>query len=608
MASTGEVAAKMVAALNAAEPDLDVSVGTPARKIIDAVAESIAEAYADSHLIQYQYDIDSKTGGDLDDFCALFGITRLPAQRAQGVVTFTRPNDNFAATTALVIPPGTQVVAQTNPIIYVQTTVSAVMNPAQLSVDIPVQAVTAGPQGNVAAGMLTTIATAVSGIATVINAQPLTGGSAQESDIELRQRFRQTVFRSLAGTQSMYQAIALSTPQDPALPQSRAVSQVNVLGASKRYREQIQVVSGTASSTVQRAAYIFGDNVYVGSDIDAGNMLTQGTNYSFTPSNPTDQSNASATLAALSGMADGLYDLDFEYVPQASRNDPGNTRFNKGGVNNRIDVWINGEITEVATQSVIFSNSRVFTDTVSSPYYRQNFRQSSAGTPVPPAGHFFIPLSFGPLLTIPATLSIGGTTYNYGSDYWITQREDAFGMSPFSLYGLTWQTTRVPANGSAFSITYTYNRVARDVQENINQWRLVGTDAQAHCGLRRLIKFHLAVVYDRAYDSSAVNTSIDIALADLCSSLGFAASLQVADVIQTVHNVPGVDNVRFLTSTDDPTSYAMAQMSPWATNTQISLYAANGRAIDATFGDSQYPVFHSTRIIAKAPNTFMTGA
>lgn len=608
MPSVGEVVAKMVAALRAAEPDLDTSVGTPVRKILDAVGESLAEAYADSHLIQYQYDIDSKVGGDLDDFCALFGITRLPAQRSQGVVTFTRPNDQFAQTTGLVISPGTQVVALTNPMVYVQTTVGAVMMPAQLTLDVPVQAVVAGPQGNVAAGLLTTVATAVTGIASVINAQPLTGGSAQESDAELRQRFRQTVFRSLAGTQSMYQAIALSVPQDVALPQSRAVSQVNTLGATKRHREQIQVVSGTASTTLTGAAYIFADNAFAGADIDAGNMLIQGSNFSFTPTNPTTGADATAILAAVTGMPDGLYDLDFEYVPQASRNDPGNTRFNKGGVNNRIDLWINGQIADVATQSVTFSNTRRFSDTLADPYYRQNFRQSSAATAVPPLNNIFIPLSYGPILSVPATLSIGGTTYNNGQHYWITQREDAFGMSPFSLYGLAWQTVNVPANGTSFSITYTYNRVARDVQERINLWRLVGTDAQVHCGLQRLIKFHLAIVYDRAYDQSAVNTSIDVALAALCSDLGFAAALQVSDVLQTVHNVPGVDNVRFLTSTDDATSYAMTRMSPWAANTQISVYASGGRAVDATFGDSQYPVFHSTRIVPKAPNTFSIGA
>lgn len=608
MTTTGDWSAKMVSALNAAEPDLDTSVGTPVRKILDAVAESLAEASSDAHLIQYQYDIDSKIGGDLDDFVSLFGLTRLPAQRSQGVVTFSRPNDNYAQTTALTIPAGTQVAAQTNPLVYAQTIVGAVLTPGQLTVDIPVQAVLAGPQGNVAAGMLTTIATPVSGLTTVINAEPLTGGAAQESDVDLRTRFRATVFRSLAGTQSMYQAIALATPQDPTQPLTRAVSQVNALGSSKRWREQLQVVSGTATSTITRAAYIWADNVYCGPDIDAGNLLTLGTNYTWTPTNPTTGADATAVLTATSGMPDGLYDLDFEYLPQASRNDPGNTRWGRGGVNNRIDVWCNGVIADTATQTVIFSNSRVFNNTFTDPYYRTAYAQSSASTPTPPAGNFFIPLAFGPLLTVPSTLSIGGNTYTLGSDYWLCQRQDAWGMSPTSLYGLSWQTTRVPANGTAFSITYTYNRVGRDVQSNIDQWRLVGTDAQAHCGVQVPIKFHLAIVYDRQYDSSAVATSIDVALSTLVASLGFAASLQVADVIQVVHNVPGVDNVRFLTSTDDAVSYAMTQMSPWDGTTQVSVYASGGRAIDATFGDSRYPVFNSTRIIVKAPNTFGIGA
>jgi len=172
--------------------------------------------------------------------------------------------------------------------------------------------------------------------------------------------FKATVFRSLAGTQSMYQAIALATPQDPTTPGLNAVSQCNVLGSSRRYREQIQIVSGTASSTVQNAAYIFADNMYAGADIDAGNMLTPGTDFTFTPSNPTNGSNATAVITSTSAnMPDGLYDLDIEYVPQASRNDPGNTRFGLGGINNRVDVWINGQIgTQYALGTINYKSTQ----------------------------------------------------------------------------------------------------------------------------------------------------------------------------------------------------------------------------------------------------------
>lgn len=610
MTSTGDIAAKMVAALNASIPDLDTSPGTPTRKILDAVSEAIAESYSDSHLINYQYDIDSKVGGDLDDFCSLFGITRLPASRAQGVVTFTRPSDAFSSGSALVIPPGTQVIALTNPPVIVQTTVSTVLNPGQLTGDIPVQAVSPGASGNVAAGLLITMGTGLSGVTSVINAAPMTGGSNQESDADLRTRFKATVFRSLAGTQSMYQAIALATPQDATTPGVNAVSQVNVIGSSKRYREQIQIASGSATSTVQNAAYIFSDNMYCGRDIDAGSMLTPGTDFTFTPTNSTVGANSTAVITSTSAnMPDGLYDLDIEYVPQASRNDPGNTRFALGGINNRVDIWINGQIGTTAVQSVIFSNSRVFNTTLNSPYQASQFATSNPSSPTPPIGYFFIPLAFGPILTLPTTLIIGGTTYTQGTDYWAAWRNDAFGRSPRSLQGILWQTTRVPANGAAFSITYNYNTVARNAQENVDQWRLVGTDARVHCGIPMPIRFYFAIVYDRQYDPSSVNTNISTALATLCGGVGFNNQLQVSDVIQAVHNVPGVDNVRFQTSGDNATNYAMALMSAWATTpTQISLYANGGRVIDASFADNQYPVFYDVQISQRANNSFRTGA
>jgi uncharacterized phage protein gp47/JayE len=612
MPSQSDIVEKMITSLRASEPDLDTSIGTPLRKILDAVAESVSEAYVDQHLITYQYDIDSKVEGDLDDFVALFGFSRIPAQRAQGVVTFSRPSDTTSAAQAVLITPGTQVMALTNPVVYVQTTVSAVMNPGQLTVDIPVQAITAGSQGNVAAGLLVNIVQVGGTVNGVVNATPLSGGAPQESDAQLRERFKATVFRSLAGTSAMYEGVALEIPQDPLFPDTRAISKVNVLGSSKRWREQIQIVSGTATSTIKGAAYIFADNVFCGVDIDGGSLLTSGVNYTFTPSNPTNRADATATITALGGMPDGLYDLDFEYVPQASRNDPGNTRFtggtNSGGINNRVDVWCNGQVLDTATQSVVFQNTKTFSSTLTSLYYNTRFTQEySDGTPNPPVGNIFIPLAYGPIISVPSTIAISGVTYTLGTDYWVVHQNDCFGYGSNSLYGLSWQTARRPANGATFSLTYSYNKVARLVQDAITQWRLVGTDAKAHCGKRVLLKFNLAIVYDRRYDNSVVNTQINSDLSDFLDNLGFDTSVQVSDILQVVHNVPGVDNVRFLTSTDNATNYAIGRMSAYQVNTLISTYNASGRAVDIMFNDDQYPVFHSTNIVQKAPNTFGVG-
>lgn len=600
----------MRAALRVAEPNLDTSVGTLSRKILDTVGEAIAEAYSDNYLLQYFYDIDSKVEGDLDDFVGLFGFTRIPAQRAQGSVTFTRPDDASAASTSLVIAPGTQVVAQTNPLVYVQTMVSAVMAPGITSAAVPVQAVNAGPRGNVAAGLLTTMVSGTLGITSVTNLAALTGGTAEESDEELRERFKRTVFRSLAGTEQMYLGTALEVPQDPIQPSTRLNRRVSVIGSTRRRREQIQVVSGTSSVTVPNAAYIYPDNVFCGPDIDLGQFLVRGSEFNFTPTNPTNNSNASATLESVNAIAmpDGLYDLEYEYVPQPSRNDPANTRFGGQPVNNRVDVWIDGNITEIATQSVVFTMANVFTTTTSSLFYNAKYTQSNPSTTTPPNGYFFVPLTFGPILSVPATIIISATTYNYGVDYFYVAQHDAFGYSPRSRYGLAWTNAvgRQPAEGTVFPLTYSYNRAAYDTQEAVRNWRLLGTDALVHAGVPTHLKFNLAMVYDRRFDTSAVNTEVDSALSAFINSIGFGDVVQVSDVLNVVHNVPGVDNVRFLTSTDHATVYAISRMSRFNTAIQAEVIQVGGRATDYYLDEDHYPVFHSTNIVAKAPNTFGT--
>ena len=608
--TTGEIVAKMRDALRVAEPNLDTGVGTVARKILDTVGEAIGEAYSDQHLLTYQYDIDSKVEGDLDDFVALFGMSRIPAQRAQGSVTFTRPNDNTAATTSLVIAPATQVVAQTNPIVYVQTTVSAVMAPGTLTASVPVQALAAGPQGNVAAGLLTTLVGNVPGITTVTNTGALTGGTAEESDAELRERFKRTVFRSLAGTNQMYLGVAQEVPQDPMQPSTRMNSRVNVIGASKRRREQVQITSGTGSISLTTAAYIYSDNVFCGPSIDEGNFLVPGSEFNFVPTNPTNGTAATATLSSVNAtaMPDGLYDLEFEYVPIPSRNDPANTRFGGGNVNNRIDIWIDGVCIEVATQSVVFTTANPFTATTTSILYNAKYTQSSQATSTPPVGWYFVPLTFGPILSIPSSIVIGGTTYNYGSDYLYVSRNDAFGYAPASRFGLSWTNAagRQPLTGTTFSLTYNYNRAAYETQEAIRNWRLLGTDTWVHAGVPSLLKFNFAIVYDRRFDPTAVKTEIDTALAAFINRIGFGDVVQVSDVLNVVHNVPGVDNVRFLTSTDNPTTYAIARMSRFDPTVQADIIQSGGRATDYYLREDFYPVFHSTVIVQKAPNTFGT--
>lgn len=142
---------------------------------------------------------------DLDSFVADYGVTRLGAVPASGIVSFSRYT---AGPSTVLIPVGAQV--QTGDgsqrfTVYADSTIasyspsqSAYVMLAQVSgLDVPVQANVAGPDGNVGAGAISLIASAVSGIDAVTNAAGFTNGSGEETDEALRTRF-QLFFPSLS--------------------------------------------------------------------------------------------------------------------------------------------------------------------------------------------------------------------------------------------------------------------------------------------------------------------------------------------------------------------------------------------------------------------------
>lgn len=601
MASQAEVVSQMRKQLAITDPDLDTSVGSVTRKILDAVGESISEAYIDQHLLTYSYDIDSKTGGDLDAFVQLFGLARIPAMRAVGTVTFSRSG---AADKIISIPIHTQLTNSGDPAVVIQTITAAVMNVGELSVNVPVQAIQGGPDGNIPPGTLYAL-TPLDNIATIINASALTGGKSQETDDQLRARWKATVFRNMAGTESMYLGIALNDPDCGA---------ANVLGASKRHREQLQVASGAATSTLTQAAYVYTGNQLVGKNLDNGEISLPGVDYTWnTGVNPPRVDVISSTA-----LPDGtLIDLEFDYVPVASRNDAANN------ITNRIDVWCAGTRVTEAVQSVVFRNTITFNNTGGSPYLRTKYIRPDGSNPA--NANVFIPLAFGPIVTVPPTLVVGATTYGLadathalGSTsggvtyaYQVVHLDNAYGYAPSSLFGLEWNAANLPANNTVFSIDYTYNGVPHAVQDEINRWRLVGTDAVAHQAKNVFLKFNLAIIYDFNADQTVVNTSIDTALSDYLSKLGLATTVQASDVLQVVHNVPGVDAVRFLYSADvvgwnsaTPNAFTVGVQKVIGTTVVASYVDTNGRPKDIFFADNEVPVFGLTFKVVKAQNTW----
>jgi hypothetical protein len=141
--------------------------------------------------------------------------------------------------------------------------------------------------------------------------------------------------------------------------------------------------------------------------------------------------------------------------------------------------------------------------------------------------------------------------------------------------------------------------------QNIANWRLLGTDVQVHAGKRMYFTLNLAVVYLATYNVTSVNTAITTAVTSMINGLGFDSSLEISDLLQTIHNVPGVDNVRFLTIAENGTHYGLEEVTNSGTLiTNHSTGSPYYRPTDVFFDDRTYPFLYAINFVTKARNTF----
>lgn len=610
--SRDDIVTQMRDALLISDPEVDTSVGTPLRKILDAVGNSLADAYVENHLLSYAYDIDSKIDADLDAFTSLFGISRIPARRAIGSVTFSRTGD---LTPTVFIPVGTEIAASSDSALIVQLVTGATLMPGSTSVTAPVQAVAAGPEGNLGAGVATVITSPIQGVNSAVNTAALTGGTSRETDTELRTRWKATVFRSMAGTEQMYLGVALDDTDCYA---------AQVVGSSKARSEILQVpVSGNTVAQISDAKYIYSSPVQV-TKAD-GTPLVKDYDYTWISSNPPQIAGLSSSFPA----AGELLTVAYQYLPTVSRNDPATN------ITNRVDLFTGGTRAQAAQASVVFKPDKKWQTVSTVDLFTGVWLRADQTRPE--ALNVFIPLPFGPVLNVPATLTIGATTYGRATKtnalgtvtggityaYQIVHEDTVDGWTPTSRFGLEWHRNYLPTTGSAFVVggagDYTYNELPASVQDAVNRWRLVGIDAKVHQAKQRWLRFTLGVMYTASSTGSvaSVQDAIRTALSDYLNRMGFNSNVQISDVLSVIHQVPGVDNCRLLHG-GDVTGYSSAnpnasivgvqQISPEGASTSAALVSyvetATGRAKDIYFKDDELPVLGAVVFKTLARNSF----
>lgn len=190
------VRTQAAAVRGAARGLVDVSVGSVLRAVLEANASIglwlqwlITEVLATTRAA-------TSTGADLDSWVADFGVSRLPGIAATGIATFSRTTAGLSAVVPkdALVKTGTGTDALTFKVVAdpgnpALTDAGYFLRPADLSVSVPVVAATVGRAGNVKAGEMRLLASAIPGVDSVTNDAPATGGLDAESDAALRQRF-----------------------------------------------------------------------------------------------------------------------------------------------------------------------------------------------------------------------------------------------------------------------------------------------------------------------------------------------------------------------------------------------------------------------------------
>lgn len=187
----------MAAAVQGAASQLiDLTVGSVLRAVLEANASvALWMQWLILRVLQTTRAATS-VGPDLDSWMADFGLTRLAGVAAGGTVSFARWTPGVSAQ----IPAGALIKTADGSQSF--AVVTDATNAAWLSssgayqlaagvdnISLPIVAVSAGVAGNVQAGAISLLATAIPGVDTVTNSAPCAGGVDPESDAALRTRF-----------------------------------------------------------------------------------------------------------------------------------------------------------------------------------------------------------------------------------------------------------------------------------------------------------------------------------------------------------------------------------------------------------------------------------
>ncbi len=635
--SVTQITEQIISQLKALDPAISAEVGTPERKIIEAVAEQIAAAQVDFDVLNSQHDVDAMSGSRLEQFLSNFGFGRKRASRAVGFISFGRV---APAEDDIIIPRGTEVVSkQTSdglPGVVFYTIETGLIPRGGTSASVRAECAIPGTIGNISpdsiSGFRNTSAS-ITGISTVNNTQSFTGGIDSENDADLRIRFKNSLFRNISGTTDQYLALAVSVPN---------VSKANAVGPMSRYREYIQVPAAidssqsteydpgtlwptkrtSAVSTIPYSKFTYSTGYYLANSDVGTDIRFYRPNEDYVFNNPRRQDGDSASdingiddctpnvtflNINVGGEGDGFNPgdvvlLEHTYISENSRNDYLNR------ILNCVDIFVDGQ-TKKAVSSVEIMPSEInnFSNDYSSISFRDNYSRVIDGSK-PAVGNRLQTLFWQPVIEVPDSITIGSSIYylakyyNSGDSlyyndadftrpahYWLVEDISNLYGTVRCRNGIEWSasvpgisldsdvegTETIPATAQAGElfelVDYFYDQNVSDIQAVIERHKQITTDVLVHKARTRYFRLYVTIMYSPGATTSVVNGEITKALDTFFRGQYFGSAIQMSDLLQVVHNVPGVDNVRW-TSDLDPLVHKVEEVTQNGSSLNVVTY------------------------------------
>lgn len=162
--------------------DINVATNSPLGIFLKVVAFSLGEIWQLAENTYYAAYKDTATGYQADYIGQYIGMKRKPATYAKGIATFTGASGT--------VIPSNFVIAYDDVKFW---TLRSATIPSVGYIDVNIQAIDVGESGNVPAGKIAKVVSALYGVETVTNALPILGGEEVETDTEFRKRYDESI-------------------------------------------------------------------------------------------------------------------------------------------------------------------------------------------------------------------------------------------------------------------------------------------------------------------------------------------------------------------------------------------------------------------------------